>query len=173
MRRVRDLAPVSYAQNAAKGVNAVCLLVAGMVRATLPTDHFTLAWQHSVEKTRWEESYRIDGDRLRLTSARIQSLGAGMEPPQGATLRGGWWTWTPTVEPMGALRLTQSTYTSDWMLCWKSQCRKLGALAPAEAEGSVVELVACETSVTPAKWSAPSTDVVVAEDVVVTHPDVR
>ena len=73
-------------------MNAVCLIVAGVVRATLPTDHYTLAWQHSVEKTRWEESYRIDGDRLRLTAARIQGLGAGMEPPRDAVLRGGWWT---------------------------------------------------------------------------------
>lgn len=130
-------------------MNAVCLLVAGVVRATLPTDEFTLGWQHSVEKTRWEETYRIDGDRLRLTSARIQGLGAGMEPPQGAAFRGGWWTWTPAIGPLAALPLTQSTYTSDWMLCWKSQCRKLAALAPAAAEGSVVDLVACEARVTP------------------------
>jgi hypothetical protein len=130
-------------------VNAVCLLVAGVVRAALITDEFTLGWEHSVEKTRWEETYRIDGDRLRLTGARIQGLGAGMEPPQGAILRDGWWTWTPTIEPIAALRLTQSTYTSDWILCWKTQCRKLAALAPAEAEGSVVELVACGAQATP------------------------
>jgi hypothetical protein len=127
-------------------VNAVCLLVAGVVRATLPADEFTVGWVHSVEKTRWEETYRIDGDRLRLTSARIQGLGAGMEPPQGAILRGGWWTWTPTLEPIAALPLTQSTYTSDWTLCWKNRCRALGALVPPPAEGSVVDLVACEAS---------------------------
>lgn len=131
-------------------MNAVCLLVAGVVRAALVTDEFTLGWQHSVEKTRWEETYRIDGDRLRLTSARIQGLGAGMEPPQGAVFRGGWWTWTPAIGPLAALPLTQSTYTSDWVLCWKSQCRKLAALAPAPAEGSVVDLVACEARATPA-----------------------
>ena len=62
--------------------------------AAQPTE-FTLAWEHSVEKTRWEESYRVDGDRLRLTAARIQGLGAGMEPPPDAVLRGGWWTWKP------------------------------------------------------------------------------
>jgi hypothetical protein len=131
-------------------VNAVCLVVAGVVRAALVTDEFTLGWEHSVEKTRWEETYRIDGDRLRLTGARIQGFGAGMEPPQDAVLRGGWWTWTPTLEPMAALRLAQSTYTSDWTLCWRSQCRRLGALAPAAAEGSVVELVVCDAPATPA-----------------------
>jgi hypothetical protein len=127
-------------------VNAICLLVSGVVRATLPADEFTVDWEHSVEKTRWEETYRIDGDRLRLTGARIQGFGAGMEPPQGAILRGGWWTWTPAVEPIAALRLTQSTYTSDWTLCWKNGCRTLGALVPSAAEGSVVDLVACEAS---------------------------
>ena len=127
-------------------MNAVCLIVAGVVRATLPTDHFTLAWQHSVEKTRWEESYRIDGDRLRLTSARIQGLGAGMEPPPDAVLRSGWWTWKPPRDAIAVLPLTQSTYTSDWTLCWNHRCRTLGGLVPSAVEGSVVDLVACRAS---------------------------
>jgi len=127
-------------------VNAVCLIVAGVVRATLPADHFTLAWQHSVEKTRWEESYRIDGDRLRLTAARIQGLGAGMEPPRDAVLRGGWWTWKPQPHAIAVLPLTQSTYTPDWTLCWNHRCRTLGALVPSAAEGSVVDLAACRAS---------------------------
>jgi hypothetical protein len=128
-------------------VNAVCLMVAGVVRATLPTNEFTLAWQHSVEKTRWEETYRIDGDRLLLTGARIRGIGAGMEPPPDAVLRGGWWAWEPPPHAIAVLPLTQSTYTSDWTLCWNHHCRKLGALVPSGAEGSVVDLVACRASV--------------------------
>jgi len=62
-------------------VSGVCLIVAGVVAAALPTEEFTLAWTHSVEKTRWEETYRVDGDRLALIEARIQGMGAGMEPP--------------------------------------------------------------------------------------------
>ncbi|HEX3633541.1 MAG TPA: DUF1850 domain-containing protein [Casimicrobiaceae bacterium] len=127
-------------------MNAVCLIVAGVVRATLPADHFTLAWQHSVEKTRWEESYRIEGDRLRLTAARIQGLGAGMEPPPGAVLRRGWWTWEPQSRALPVLTLTQSTYTSDWTLCWQNRCRMLGALVPPAQDGSVVDLVACSAA---------------------------
>jgi hypothetical protein len=119
-------------------------MVAGVVRATLPTNEFTLGWQHSVQKTRWEEIYRIDGDRLLLTGARIQGIGAGMEPPEGAVLRSGWWTWTPPPHAIPALRLTQSTYTSDWTLCWKTRCRALGSLVPPTTEGRVVDLVACE-----------------------------
>lgn len=124
-------------------MNTLCLVVAGVVRATLATDQFTLGWQHSVEKTRWQETYRIDGDRLVLASARIQAIGAGMEPPNGAVLRDGWWTWTPALEPIAALPLTQSTYTADWTLCWRERCRDLGALVPPAAQGSVVDLVAC------------------------------
>jgi hypothetical protein len=119
-------------------------MVAGVVRAVLPADEFTLSWQHSVEKTRWEEVYRIDGDRLLLTGARIQGFGAGMEPPAGAVLRNGWWTWTPAPLRLAALPLTQSSYTADWTLCWKDRCRALAALAPPATEGSVVDLVACD-----------------------------
>lgn len=124
-------------------MNAVCLMVAGVVRAALPADEFTLGWEHSVEKTRWEETYRIDGDRLLLISARIQGIGAGMEPPEGAALRAGWWTWTPLPRSIAVLPLTQSTYTSDWTLCWNNRCRTLAALVPPAAEGSVVDVVAC------------------------------
>lgn len=145
MRGIRRVAPFPDARVAAKDVNAVCLIVAGAIRAVLPSDTFTLAWEHSVEKTRWEETYRIDGKRLLLTRARIQGFGAGMEPPEGAVLRDGWWTWTPALHSIAALPLTQSTYTSDWTLCWKNVCRDLAALAPPAAEGSVVDLVACES----------------------------
>src|SRR5438105_5050565 len=62
-------------------VSAVCLIVAGMVKAVLATEEFTISWTHSVEKTRWEETYRVDGDRLALIAARIQGVGAGMEAP--------------------------------------------------------------------------------------------
>ncbi len=144
MRRIRGLAPGPYAQIAAKSVNAICLIVAGVVRATLPADEFTLSWQHSVEKTQWEESYRIDGERLLLTSARIQGLGAGMEPPEGAVLRGGSWTWIPAPHPIAALPLTQSTYTPDWTICWKSRCSTLAGLVPQAEDGSVVRLIACQ-----------------------------
>lgn len=134
-------------------LNAICLIALGAVRATLPASEFTLAWQHSVEKTRWEETYRIDGDRLLLTRARIQGFGAGMEPPEGAVLRGGWWTWTPPPRAIAALPLTQSTYTYDWTLCWKNRCRTLGSLVPSTAQGSVVDLVACEKR--PGKLALP------------------
>jgi hypothetical protein len=119
-------------------LNAVCLLVAGALSATLPDPEFTLAWDHSVQKTRWEERYRVDGERLRLVEARVEGTGAGMEPPPSAVLRDGAWTWRPgTLLP--ELRLTLSRYTSDYMLCSQGRCRTLGALvAPAAADATVV-----------------------------------
>ena len=127
-------------------LNAICIIVAGVVRATLPTTEFTLTWEHSVEKTRWEEHYLSDGDRLRLTQARIQSFGAGMEPPPDARLVDGWWTWRPTLEPLRALQLTRSSYTQDYQVCWDARCSTLSELAGPTAEGEAVTVAACSGS---------------------------
>lgn len=109
-------------------MNAVCLLVAGVLRATLPTTEFTLAWTHSVQKTRWEERYRIAGSDLLLVDARIQSSGAGMDPPPQARFRDGWWSWRPSIAPLPELVLTLSPFTRDYDVCWRGQCRALHAL---------------------------------------------
>ena len=127
-------------------MNAACLLVAGVLRAIVPAQDFTVAWTHSVQKTRWEERYRVDGDALRLTEARIQSSGAGMDPPPGATLRDGWWAWHPDAPPLPELRLTLSSYTRGYDLCWRGRChslRRLVASGAADVDGAVVEIQAC------------------------------
>jgi hypothetical protein len=124
-------------------VNALCLIVAGVVRATLPGPEFTLAWTHSVEKTRWEETYRIDGDRLVLAEARVGGSGAGMEPPSGAQLRDGRWTWQPR-SAHSELRLTESTFTKDYTLCANGGCADLGDRVGTTADGEIVTVRACE-----------------------------
>ncbi len=126
-------------------MDALCLLVAGVVRATLPTSEFTLAWDHSVEKTRWEERYRVDGDGLLLVEARVQGIGAGMEPPRSATLAGGWWTWHPRTR-IPTLRLTLSPYVADYTLCWRETCRALTALVGARGGATVVTIERCAPS---------------------------
>jgi len=124
-------------------LNAICLIVAGVVRATLAGPEFTLAWTHSVEKTQWEETYRIDGNRLMLVTARVEGSGAGMEPPPGAQLRDGRWTWQPqSAHP--ELRLTRSTFTRDYTLCANGRCADLGERIGATAEGEVVTVRVCE-----------------------------
>jgi len=123
-------------------VHPVCLLVAGVVRATLPGPEFTLAWEHSVQKTRWEERYRVTGTEFRLDAARVQGSGAGMEPPQDAVLRDGWWTWRPATR-VPELLLARSTYTRDYTLCWEDRCRPMEALIGPVAEATVVVVRPC------------------------------
>jgi hypothetical protein len=121
----------------------VCLFVAGVLRATLPTRDFTVAWTHSVEKTRWEERYRVERGQLRLREARIQGSGAGMDPPPGARLRDGWWSWRPQTPRLGELRLTLSPFTTDYDLCWAERCRTLRDLTANRDAIAIVEIRPC------------------------------
>jgi len=122
---------------------ALCLAIAGVVRATLPGYELTLAWTHSVEKTRWEERYISDGVSLTLVEARVQGLGAGMEPRPGAVLREGWWQWAPMLS-LPELRLTYSTFTFDYTLCAQARCQSLRTLlGDAPEQGALVEVRPC------------------------------
>ena len=126
-------------------LDPLCLLVAGVVRATLPAPEFTLAWRHSVEKTRWEEHYRVQGDELLLAEARVEGTGAGMEPPPEAVFRGGWWTWQPR-RTVADLMLARSSATSDYVLCWRDRCSDLGAIIGSAPDNSPVTIAACAST---------------------------
>ena len=130
-------------------MNGVCLLVAGALRATLATSDFTLAWQHSVEKIRWEERYQASGARLDLVEARIQGSGAGMDPPPDARLRNGWWTWRPNTPPLAELRLSLSPYTRDNDLCWGGPCRALRDVVASREPTAVVTVRPCKHRANP------------------------
>jgi hypothetical protein len=130
-------------------MSAICFIVAGVVRAVLPGPEITLAWDHSVEKTRWEERYRSNGEVLVLVEARVRALGAGMDPPPGAQLSGGAWTWQPNTTH-DELRLTRSTYTGDYTVCIEGRCDGLGQLTGAVVEGAPVVVRACDGGPAPA-----------------------
>ncbi len=123
-------------------MDPICLLVAGALRATIPEFEFTLAWDHSVQKLRWEERYRVAGERLLLIEARVEGSGAGMEPPPSAVLRDGRWTWQPRTT-LPELRLTHSSFARDYVLCWRDRCVELGTLVGETAEGAVVVVRPC------------------------------
>ena len=123
-------------------MDPICLLVAGALRATLPETEFTLAWDHSVQRTQWVERYRITGEGLLLVEAGVEGSGAGMEPPPSATLRDGRWTWHPGTS-IEELRLTHSNFARDYVLCWRDRCVELGALVGDTAEGAVVVVRPC------------------------------
>jgi hypothetical protein len=90
---------------------------------------FTLAWTHSIEKTRWEEDYRVtttpSGPVLEAVQSRIKGSAAGMEPPPDARLVNGWYTYTPSVRVLTELRLSRSEFAADHELCAQGVCQPL------------------------------------------------
>lgn len=122
-----------------------CLGVAfASVLAVIPAERVTLAWEHSVEKVRWEEDYVARVGRLKLMEARVKGSGAGMEVPEGAVLRNGWWHYRPVGKLLDKVVLTRSSYVKDYELCWASACRTLTKLlGPSPKEGTTVELFVC------------------------------
>ena len=119
-------------------------LAAGALSATLAVQSFTLAWTHSIEKVRWEEDWRVEGRQLAIVAARIQGFGAGMEPPEGAVLRDGYWHYRPAVAPMDKLTLAHSPYTQGYELCAGSACRPLTDFLPGIGESATIVATACD-----------------------------
>jgi Uncharacterized conserved protein len=115
-------------------------VTAGGKALVLAAELFTLSWEHSVEKVRWEETWRLTGAGLEIVEARVRGSGAGMEPPDGAVLRDGWWSYRPALPPQPALRLAASGKTSGgWTLCTDVTCTTLGAEA-----GEAITVAGCE-----------------------------
>jgi hypothetical protein len=106
-----------------------CLLAAGKT-TVYAASAFTLAWTHSVEKTRWEEHWRVTPAGLQVVEARIQGSGAGMDPPDGSVFKAGWWVYRPTVGPQQRLVLAASGATGEgWTLCAEDRCTVIGRRA--------------------------------------------
>ncbi|WP_394888934.1 DUF1850 domain-containing protein [Mesorhizobium sp. AaZ16] len=117
---------------------SLCVFAAGKT-ITLAATAFTLSWTHSVEKTRWEEDWRITPAGLKMVEARIKGSGAGMEPPQDARLEDGWWVYVPEIPPRPEIVLAASGATgTGWSLCAAGRCIELGAAA-----GEPVQLKPC------------------------------
>ncbi len=121
---------------------SLCLAAGGAVKV-IATTAFTLAWIHSVEKVRWEETWEIVPAGLRLAQARIKGSGAGMEPGANATLRDGWWTWAGDGRTLPRLVLADSGQAGEWHICIEGACRPLRAVAGSGKPGGSVTLSAC------------------------------
>ncbi len=116
-------------------------LASATTTVMLLTGSITLSWDHSVEKTRWQEHYRVTGNRLHLVEASVQGSGAGMEPPPGARLERGAWRWQPDLW-LERVTLASSEFTGDYTLCLDSGlCRPLGHWLP---PGHSVTLTPCD-----------------------------
>lgn len=131
-------------------MNALCMGLAGVIWAQLPLSAFTLAWQHSVEKLRWEEDYQLTTDGLVLRGARVRGSGAGMEIPDDAVLRDGSWEYQPQLPALQPLRLGRSSTAAvgDYQLCTEQGCRPLADwLGPPTEDQPAVELWSCQLPV--------------------------
>jgi hypothetical protein len=103
----------------------LCLLLGGK-QVVYATAAFTLAWTHSVEKTRWEEDWRVTPRGLEIVEARIEGSGAGMEAPPEASFDGRYWHYRPSLPPQPNLALARSGRTGGaWQLCFSGSCRDL------------------------------------------------
>ncbi len=111
----------------------ICLYGAGAA-VRLGAAALTLAWTHSVEKTRWEEDWRLEAAGLVIAEARIEGSGAGMEPQGGAKFDGRWWRWRPALPPVPQIVLRRSRVTDDWSICIDGICRPAGAIVPPETD---------------------------------------
>lgn len=120
----------------------ICVAAGGVVVA-LAMEGFTLAWTHSIEKIRWEEDYRVEGNQLRLTEARVRGHGAGMEPPAGSTFASGVWHYDPHLPALDTLRLTNSNFAAGYEICQDEHCTALADSAPRAGNGDVIEMRAC------------------------------
>jgi hypothetical protein len=123
-------------------MSGICL-TAGLIVAFLPLAEFTLAWTHSIEKIRWEEDYRVQGERLVLEEARIRGSGAGMEPPADAKFKNGIWHYQPHLLPLERLNLSHSPYTTGYEICSTSGCQALTAVLADLPEFALIQIRAC------------------------------
>lgn len=125
-------------------MSGFCLGVAfSVIEAMIPADALTLAWTHSVEKTRWEEDYRLVRGGMTLTEARIQGSGAGMETPDDARQRDGYWHYRPRLGVLPKLTLARSGQAGDYELCWNGRCNALDNILPPLPNHPVIELFPC------------------------------
>lgn len=106
---------------------SLCVVSAGVVK-TLAVAAFTLAWTHSIEKTEWQEDWRVTPQGLELIAARVKGSGAGMEPAPDARLVDGWFQWPVTRPPQREVLLGNSGLAGEWRLCSGGRCRSLSEI---------------------------------------------
>lgn len=116
---------------------ACIALVSSAAVVVLPTRTITLGWVHTVEKTRWEEDYLATADGVTIVAARIEALGAGMEPPHSAIWDGRWWRYRPLLPSLSSVELANSTFAEGYSVCWSSTCQPLVTIVPQGQQVSI------------------------------------
>jgi hypothetical protein len=122
---------------------SLCLASAGVVKM-LSVAAFTLVWTHSIEKTDWQEDWRVTSAGLQLAQARVKGFGAGMEPPPEALLVDGWFQWDPKRAAMPELLLANSGAAGEWRLCGGGSCHTLSEILGHPVGMNVTKMSACD-----------------------------
>jgi len=122
-------------------LSGICL-VAGLLLAPLG-EAITLRWTHSIQKTVWEEDYRLEANALRLVAARVRGTGAGMEPPPDAVLKEGAWHYAPALPLLPQVALRHSPYAAPYIVCVAATCKPVDAWLPGLPDETVLELKPC------------------------------
>jgi hypothetical protein len=114
----------------------------------IPSQQFTLAWVHTIEKVRWEEDYAVelvaDAAVLNATAARVRGSAAGMEPPPDAQLKNGWYVYQPQISQPAELRLTRSGFAADYEFCSAGLCQPMSDFLP--SDGGITLLTPCRST---------------------------
>ena len=105
----------------------IAAMLSATVLARVP-GNLTLAWEHTVEKVRWEEDYVARDGALELVEARIRSTGAGMEMPPEAEPANGAWRYRPRLPPLRQIYVRNIALPLGYDLCWNGVCRRLTTL---------------------------------------------
>ena len=121
----------------------LCLATAGVVKS-LAVASFMLSWTHSVEKTEWQEDWRVTPQGLEIVEARVKGTGAGMEPPPDALLKNGWFSWKPRLPPLMEVALGNSGKAGEWRLCTDGQCQDLSVLLGRPLGEAVTTMSVCK-----------------------------
>lgn len=107
---------------------SLCVASAGVVKS-LSVAAFMLSWTHPVEKTEWQEDWRVTPQGLELVQARVTDSAVGMEPlPSEARLIDGWLRWPPRLPALPEIVLASSGQDGEWRLCTESKCQSLSAI---------------------------------------------
>ncbi len=121
---------------------SVCF-IAGSITKALQVSAFTLAWTHSVERTDWQEDWRVTADGLTLIEARIKGSGAGVDPPPHARLSEGWWRWNTAPVGRDQVVLGNSDAAGDWRICVGGRCTPLPEIIGTAAAGHPTVMKRC------------------------------
>lgn len=95
----------------------------------LPVRTFTLKWVHSIERSGWEETWRVTADGFLPVSARIKTGGSGMEPPPSSNFLDGWYVYVPNIGPVLEIVIPDSDFTPPMQICVQDDCAPLSKAA--------------------------------------------